>query len=449
MCHALADCKESMKGPTLDTATTNLSILSRGLFDFRNPEGSDLLARCQPLADWVDESREHGLFPFVRAHTTAPDVTSEVTDFGGHRYRGINLASQDYLGLARHPEVVARAAQASISHGTHSSGSEPMGGGLGETRLLEAELGGFLGLPHLVLFPTGWGAGYGAIKALVRPTDHVLIDALAHDCLQHGARGSTPNVVPFAHNDTASLRKRLARVVSGKRTGGILVVTESLFSMDSDHPDFKELVSLCRNYGAALLVDVAHDLGVLGPGGRGVLAEQAIDSGVDVVVGSFSKTFACIGGFAATCSKAASYYFRGFSGTYTFSNFLIPSQVAAVRAALQIVRSAEGDDLRRTVLAKAGTLRNALARHGIEVLGRLSPIVLPRIGSEAVARLAQRRCFENGLILNSIEFPACRRGDARFRLQVTPRHDDPLLRTAADVIAEAITWAKGQLAESN
>lgn len=106
-----------------------------------------------------------------------------------------------------------------LEFGTHSAGSEPMGGGSKETQLLEQEIADFLGMPHVVLFPTGWGAGYGAIRALVRPYDHVFIDALARNCLQHGAYASTPNVVPFAHNDIASLRKRLARHAAGPRTG--------------------------------------------------------------------------------------------------------------------------------------------------------------------------------------------------------------------------------------
>lgn len=428
---------------------TSRDVLSRGLSDFRDPVGVDVIARCEPLADWVDASRAAGLFPFIRSHVNGPDVVADVVDFGGHRYSGINLASQDYLGLARDPRVVALAADACRSHGTHSAGSEPMGGGLTAADALSAELAAFTAMPHVVLFPTGWGAGYGALKALVRPGDHVIIDALAHDCLQQGARASTADVTPFAHNDVGSLEKRLARLAAlPGRTGGILVVTESLFSMDSDHPDFRTLVPLCRKYGARVLVDVAHDLGVLGPHGRGVLAEQDMAGQADVLVGSFSKTFACLGGFVATRSLAASYYVRGFSGTYTFSNFLIPAQVAAVRGALAIVGSAEGDQLRAEVLRKAAFVRERLATAGFDVGGRLSPIVLPGIGAEAVARLAQRRCFETGLIVNSVEFPACRRGAARFRLQVTPRHDDAALAAAVALVADAVQWARARLSDT-
>lgn len=417
-------------------------VLDHGLADFREPAGPDLIARCAALEQWVDASRSCGLFPFIRHHATAPDVTANVIDFGGHRYRGINLASQDYLGLSRHHAVVAGAAAATMQHGTHSAGSEPMGGGLHEATQLARDLGSFIGFDHVVLFPSGWGAGYGGIKGLVRAGDDVVIDVLAHDCLQQGARAATGHVMPFAHNDLASLEKRLALVRRKRSAGAVLVVTESLFSMDSDSPDLRGIVRLCRAFGARLLVDVAHDLGSLGPGGRGVLAEQGALADVDVLVGSFSKTFASIGGFVATRARGASYAIRAFSGTYTFSNYLVPSQVAAVRSALGIIDSDEGQHLRDQALSRARTLRDALTRSGVQTLGRVSPIVLAAVGPEPVARLAQRRCLETGVIVNSVEFPACRRGAARFRLQVGPRHDPAQLEAAARLVGEALAWAR-------
>lgn len=316
-----------------------------------------------------------------------------------------------------------------------------MGGGLAEAKQLESELAEFIGKSHVVLFPTGWGAGYGAIKSLVRPADHVVIDALAHDCLQQGARSSGAAVTPFIHNDLNSLEKRLRRIRNGFVAGAVLVVTESLYSMDSDHPAFSAGAEICRHFDAQLLVDVAHDLGVLGPGGRGVLHESNAMHHADIVIGSFSKSFACLGGFVATNSKAASYYVRGFSGTYTFSNYLMPAQVASVRAALNIIRSPEGDQLRADVLRNSELLRSALRDAGLTVIGRCSPIVLPMIGAEATARLAQRTCLRNGLIVNSIEFPACRMGEARFRLQVSPHFDRATLETAATTVAAAVSSA--------
>lgn len=417
-------------------------MLSQGLSDFASPQGPDLLGRCEPFGAWVNASREASLLPFIRRHAGTPGRTAEVIDFGGHRYAGINLASQDYLGLATHPDVVRASVEATERAGTHSAGSEPMGGGLPDTVALEQELGALVGKRHVVLFPTGWAAGYGVLRALLRPGDQVVIDALAHNCLQHGAAASTPSVHAFRHNDLNSLERALRRARERQSGGAILVVTESLFSMDSDHPDFGAMQGLCRSYGASLCVDAAHDLGVLGPGGRGVLAEQGATDGTDLIIGSFSKTFACIGGYVATNSEAASFYVRAFSGSYTFSNAMIPGQLAAVREALRIVRSPDGDRLRLTALQRSSRLRLALASSGLGVTGRLSPIVLPVIGPEPIARLAQRHCLERGVIVNAVEYPACRRGEARFRLQVSPGHTDDALAEAAAVIARSVEWAR-------
>jgi 7-keto-8-aminopelargonate synthetase-like enzyme len=416
-------------------------LLSRSLADFQNPPGRNLSTRYSDFADWVRRSSERGLFQFLRWHEEAPDTRSSVRDHCGKKHSGLNLASQDYLGLARHPSVVAGAVDALTRFGAHSSGSEPMGGGLGSAKALERQVAALTGHRRVVLFPTGWAAGYGAIKGLVRPDDVVVMDVLAHDCLQHGARASTANLHHFAHNDVVSCAKRVRNARRAHPDSAILVVTESLFSMDSDHPDFSALVALCREHEAHLMVDCAHDLGLLGEGGRGVLHEAGVLGEVDFLVSSFSKTFASIGGFFATHDTGTESAVRGFSGSYTFSNFMVPSQVAAISAAIRIVASPEGDALRAETLRNARTLRDALDANGIETCGRTSAIVIARIGPERIARTAYRHCLEQGLILNCIEYPACRRGEARFRLQVTPSHEADDLRRAARVVAESLAWA--------
>lgn len=422
------------------------SVLKLGLHDFSDPVGRDFVARSEPLMDWVDAASREGYFQFLRHHRNVARETTEVVGWGGQAYSGINLGSQDYLGLARHPRVVHEAAQAVLAMGTHSSGSEPMGGGFHEAKCLEHTIGAFTAHEHVVLFPTGWAAGYGAIRALVRPHDFVLMDALAHNCLQHGAHAATANVALFAHNDVGSLEKRLKRLRASHPSAAILVVTESLFSMDSDHPDFRSLVESCEMFDAALMVDVAHDLGVIGTQGRGVLHETGVLDRIPFLVGSFSKTFASIGGFFAARDRAPTYHVRGFSGSYTFSNYLVPSQVAAIAAAFEVVTSDQGDALRARTLDNATLLREALTAAGISVLGRVSPMVLPMIGPEPVARIAYRHCLEHGLILNNIEFPACRRGEARFRMQVTPQHTEAQLCRAAEIVRDSLRHARECLA---
>ena len=200
-----------------------------------------------------------------------------------------------------------------------------------------------------MLYPTGWAAGYGAIRGLVRSADHIVIDALAHTCLQEGANAATRNIYMHRHLDVEHCRHWLQAIRGKDSENGILVVTEGLFSMDSDTPDLAALQAACREYNATLLVDVAHDLGALGPGGRGHIAPAGMLGQVDLVMGSFSKTFASNGGFVACGSRAVKEYLKFYSPTTTFSNALSQVQAAVVLKAFEIVNSAEGDALRRGI----------------------------------------------------------------------------------------------------
>lgn len=418
----------------------------QSISDFAIPVGADVLLRSEPLAIWVDAARQE--FQFFRCHEGEVGPQCRVTTFDGATYEGINLASQDYLGLTQDDRIRRAAIDALVSLGTHSAGSEPMGGGLRIGKLLEQELSEFTQFPNIVLFPTGWAAGYGAIKALARADDHIVMDVLAHDCLQQGARASTAHISYFTHNDVEAAAKRIARARAKSPGAAVFVVTESLFSMDSDAPDLVRLIKTCNEHGAYLIVDVAHDLGATGQGGLGALADSDVRAGVDCIIGSFSKSFASIGGFVGTRSLGTELYVRGFSGTYTFSNFLMPPQIAAVREALRIVRSSDGEHLRNQTMENAIILREALARRGIEVYGTPSPMVITRTGDERKARLVYAECLRRGLILNCIEYPACRRGEARLRLQVSPRHTPQQLATAAEIIVTAIAKLNSEMRSS-
>jgi 7-keto-8-aminopelargonate synthetase-like enzyme len=369
----------------------------------------------------------------------------EVEDEVGRVWQGVNGASQDYLGLSSDPRIVASAKAALDEYGAHSSGSAPMGGGTRLAFRVETKLATALGLEHICLFPTGWAAGYGTIYGLVRPRDHVVIDGLAHNCLQHGAMASTRNVTPFIHNDMESLRKRLERIRRLDKDAAILIVSEGLFSMDSDSPDFGALIALKNEFGAQLFLDVAHDFGNLGLDGRGLLTEVASYSDVDYVMGSFSKSFASIGGFFATNCLSALRAVQGYSGSYTFSNYLIPPQLGAIDAALDIVFSTEGDILRQQLLSNTTALRTRLSEQGFEPIGRLSAMTIIVAGSEAEGRLAYKYLLGAGVIVNCIEFPAVRKHEARFRIQLTPRHTPEEIASIADGIIASSARARIEL----
>ncbi len=221
--------------------------------------------------------------------------------------------------------------------------------------------------------------------------------------------------------------------------------------MDSDTPDIARLQEVCHEYRATLLLDVAHDLGAMGAGGYGTVGIQNMLGKVDVVMGSFSKTFASNGGFVATRSPAVKQFLKIYSPSQTFSNALSPAQAATVLQALTIVTSSKGESLRVKLLENIVQLRNSLNANGLLVMGEPSPIVPVLISepstenSEAKARLAARILPDLGILANLAEFPAVPQGLARFRLQVMAAHNQDVMHFVADKLAHAISTAEGEL----
>lgn len=405
------------------------AALSGSLKDYRALKNSGLMSRAESFFDWQDLRRQHGLWPYARSTSSAPRPRSEIRTDAGEASSGVNFASQDYLSLSSHPRIKAAATEAIDKYGVHSAGSAALLGNTAYSLQLSATLSDFLGGREVVLYPTGWAAGYGAIQGFVRSDDHVVIDMLAHSCLQAGAAAATQKVHYFRHLDLDAVARRLANIRAGDAKNGILVVTESLFSMHSDAPDLRALRNVCDAYGASLLVDCAHDFGCMGEDGLGRIGQQEMLGEIDIVIGSFSKTFASNGGFVAVKTRAAAEYLRYYSAPHTFSNALSPVQAATVLEALSIIRSGEGKELRHELRDNVNHLREAMTRSGREVLGEPSPIVPVRVGGEALGRLASKYLSIFAGIANLVEFPAVPLGQSRFRFQVMAAH------TAEDVEA--------------
>jgi glycine C-acetyltransferase len=420
--------------------------LKRSVADFAAPRGPDLAARTEDFARWIDARREAGFWPYTRSLESAPKSEARVLDEDGRPLGGTNFGSQDYLALATHPAVHEAVLRALRDFGPHSASSAVLQGSTRLSRALEQELADFLQLERVLLFPTGWGAGFGAIVGLVRPYDYVVMDKLAHACLQQGAFAATPKVIRHEHLDVDAVREQVGTIRRDDADAGVLVISEGLFSLDSDSPDLRALQETCRELGATLLVDVAHDLASLGPGGTGQIGIQGVLGEIDLVMGSFSKSFASNGGFLASNSRAVTDYVRAFGGTATFSNALSPVQAGVVSQALAIVRSDEGDTRRATLMAAVDALRDSFSQSGIECLGDPSPIVMLPIGAEPVARLAARYAGDRHVLVNVFEFPAVPLGSARFRMQLMAAHRPEDMRAAGRVVSGAVQDAREALA---
>jgi 7-keto-8-aminopelargonate synthetase-like enzyme len=421
------------------------AALTGSMRDFRVPGGADLLGRTQGFFRWQDLRRQNGLWPFSRATEDGPRTVCSAQDDSGNKMRGVNFASQDYLSLSSHPAIKAAAIETIERCGVHSAGSPALVGNTSHSVALERKIANFIEMEHVALYPTGWAAGFGVVKGLVRSADHVVMDMLSHSCLQEGASAATNNVHVFRHLDNDYCRNVLAKIRAKDKENGILVITEALFSMDSDTPDLASLQTLCHEFNATLVVDVAHDLGCLGNNGRGHIGMQNMLGKVDVVMGSFSKTFASNGGFVACKSRAVKEYLRFYSAPLTFSNALSPVQAATILKAFDIVDSIEGHVLRLELLANVLLLRRELTEAGLEFYGDPSAIVCVKLGSEGLARLVSRQLPALGLVANLVEFPAVPKGAARIRMQVMANHTEQNICDAVRILKTAKALAEHEL----
>lgn len=412
--------------------------LTGSLRDYRDPEGSDFFARVEGFYQWQDLRRRNGYWPYAKSTMEAPLPECTARDDAGRPLGGINFASQDYLSLSGHPAIKAAAMAAIEEYGVHSAGSQCFLGNTKYSLALQQKISEFLRVEHTLLYPTGWAAGYGAIKGLVRPDDHVVMDALAHNCLQDGAAAATRNVHLHSHLNLQSARRHLARIRARDTRNAILVVTEGLFSMDSDTPDLGALQELCREFGATLMVDVAHDLGSIGEDGRGHIGLQQLLGSIDIVMGSFSKTFASNGGFVSCNSVAMKEYLRYFGSSGAFSNALSPVQAATVLQAFEIVDSAEGRALRAALMSNVLMLRTELREAGLEIIGDPSAIVSALLQGEGFARMVSRNLAGRNVVANLVEYPAVPKGSPRFRFQVMAKHSQENIKVLVERLCAAI-----------
>ena len=428
---------------TDETIQTEAFTKHLGMFAF--PKGANLIERTRPLGRWVDQRTSFSTWPYGRSLRSAPSTVTSLSSQNGRVVEGINFGSQDYLGLSQHTAIRDAAISALLEYGPHAAASPMLQGNTALSRSLEQDLSELLNMDHVLLFPTGWAAGFGAIVGLVRPHDHIVIDQLAHACLMQGARAATANHHFFRHNDVADVRQKLAAIRARDTKHAILVVSEGLFSMDSDCPDIRSLQEAAHEFNAVLLVDVAHDLGANGPRGTGQIGTQHMLGNVDLVMGSFSKTFSSNGGFLAAHDLSVKQFVSIYAGPHTYSNALSPVQAGVVKEALRIVTSEEGEQLRARSLKNISDLRDRFTARGIECLGQASNIVPVTVGDERLAKWTSRLLEENGLLANLVEFPAVSRGRARFRFQVMASHTEDQIKDAVEIFCRSLESARARV----
>jgi 8-amino-7-oxononanoate synthase len=333
----------------------------------------------------------------------------------------LNFAANDYLGLSHHPTLIEAARQAASQRGTGAGAARLVTGTNSAVLKLEEELAAWKEKEAALVFSSGFATALGTIPALVGKGDTVILDKLAHASLIDGARLSGATVRVFPHNQMQKLEALLQKLSALPDHGRILIVTESIFSMDGDAAPLRELVEIKDRHGAWLMVDEAHATGLYGATGAGLLAELGLSSRVEIVMGTLSKALGSVGGYIAG-SRTLIDWLTNRARSFIYSTALPPGAIAASQAAIDIARSPEGSALRTRLRENIFYFHAGLPDAWKN--NSLSPSAIqPLICGEASAALALAASLkEKGLLVPAIRYPTVPRHSARLRVTLSAAH---------------------------
>lgn len=350
---------------------------------------------------------------------------------------GLNFASQDHLSLAGHPAVQEAAAAALHAYGAHHGG--PLSGLVASPLLLRLEerLSDLLCCREAAVFPSGWAAAFETVQALLEEDDHVLLDCLAAEPLQHAAQLATRNLHRIPHGSAEAMAGRLARVRREAPQAGILVVVESILPLSAAMPDLRLLHNACRSQGARLLVVLGHDFGATGDAGFGSLGRHGLVGEADVLIGSFASVFATTGGFAAARTAGLRRRLHRRAGALGAACTMGPVQAAIALAALEIVAGAEGVLRRARLATNIARLRTGLAARAFDVPGEPNGVVPVLLGPTAEARRMTAQAEQAGALVTLLQHPAVSRRAARWLLLVMADHTTAQVDRLVAIAAEA------------
>ena len=370
------------------------------------------------------EVEASGLYPYFKPISESEDTVVMIEG-----KRRIMMGSNNYLGLTHHPKVLEASRDALERYGSGCTGSRFLNGTLDLHEQLEARLADFLGKEGALVFSTGYQANLGLISSLVGRGDVVLIDKLDHASIVDGAKMSYGQTDRFAHGNLAQLERLLEK----NSDRGMMVVVDGVYSMEGDIADLPSLFRLTQRHGAALAVDDAHAIGVIGPKGDGTAAHFGMVDEVDVIVGTFSKSLASIGGFIVASADVI-HYLKHHARPLIFSAALPPSNTAGVIAAHEVMlREPERRD---ALWANTLRLQKGLTSLGFDIGPSETPIVPVLIGTMEGTFMFWRKLFDAGVFTNPIVPPAVGRSECRLRTSVMCTHSDDQIDYVLDTFAK-------------
>jgi 8-amino-7-oxononanoate synthase len=380
----------------------------------------DLFEKCYRYST-VKEAKESGVYPYF-----IPLDENEGTEVIYHGRHIIMCGSNNYLGLTTHPDVRKAAQDALERYGTSCTGSRFLNGNMSLHEKLEAELADWVGKDAALVFSTGMQVNLGTISSLVGRGDIIILDKEDHASIVDGAFLSGGKIQRYRHNDIDHLRRVLESLPADTPK---LMVVDGLFSMEGDIAPLPEIVPLCKQYGVRLMVDDAHAMGVLG-GGRGTAAHFGMTDDVDLIMSTFSKSFASLGGFIAGEADVVD-YIKHHARSLIFSASIPPASTATALAALKVMRE-EPERVAR-VNQIADKMRKAYHALGFDTGTSVTPVIPIIIGDDERTFLAWRLLFENGVFVNPVISPAVSPGRQLLRTSYMATHTDQQLDRVLEI----------------
>ena len=386
----------------------------------------DIFEKCVNFTK-ADETRAMGIYPYFHALETRQDT--EVIMEGKRR---IMLGSNNYLGLTTEPSIIEAGIKALEKYGTGCSGSRFLNGTLNMHIELEAELADFVHMEEAVTFSTGFQSNLGIISAVVGRGDYVVCDRENHASIYDGCKLSFGKMERYKHNDMEDLERILKKI---PETAGILIVTDGVFSMGGDIAKLPEICALAEKYGARVMVDDAHGLGVIGEGGRGTASYFGLEDKVDIIMGTFSKSLASLGGYMAASHKVCDYV-RHNSRPFIFSASIPPACCAVALTALRHLKAHPELPVRLNELSAHA--RDRMRKAGLKIRESATPIVPIYTYSMENTLIKAKQAYDAGVYVNPVLPPATAPNECLLRTSYMASLSEELIDEAVDILAKVL-----------
>lgn len=379
----------------------------------------------EKLAQYTEpqKAKAAGIYPYFRAISSEQDP--EVIINGK---KVLMFGSNCYSGLVNDPRIKEAAIEAIRKYGTGCAGSPFLNGTLDLHKQLEAALAEYIGKEDVMIYSTGFEVNLGVVSCLTGPKDYILWDEQDHASIIEGLRASFSKSLKYKHRDYESLERQLQRCEPDRLK---LIVSDSVFSMEGDVADVKKMVELAKKYNAAVMIDEAHGIGVFGEGGRGVCHAQGVAKDVDLIMGTFSKSFASLGGFIAT-DKEITNFLRHHSRSYIFTASITPASTAAALKAIEIMKSEP--ERQENLWKLTNYALEGFKNMGIEIGNTSTPIIPLFIRDNFKTFAITRDLLEEGIFVNPVVSPAVAPQDTLIRFSLMATHTMDQVTTALEKI---------------